>query len=43
MKPTTKKPNFIVVIFFTLGLLTGCNILMAANQIAAVDHMEVIK
>lgn len=42
MKPTN-KPNFIVAIFFSLGLLTGCNILVAANQIAAVDHMEVYK
>ena len=42
MKPTTKT-NYVLAMFFTLGLITGCNTLIAANQIMAADHMEVAK
>lgn len=45
MKPTTKKTNFLVTIFFALGMITGINTLILANVMTATaaDHMEVVK
>ncbi len=47
MKPTTNKnkTNFLISIFFTLGMITGVNTLILANVMTATasTHMEVTK
>ena len=41
MKPTTKT-NLLIAAFFSLGLITGCNTIIATNQVLdSMNHMEV--